>query len=102
MIPPKRVIGSTVHTKATRVIHKTECRRLYGSLYDKKEIDGKVLGVIPAQKGSKKQASLRVEWRISKKAAQKVVKLDWWKQNRAPCQIPYPMDLPVAPQPQLR
>ena len=72
----ERVIGSTVHALATRIFHKTECGRLCRSLRDKKEIDGKVLEVIPAEKGSKKQASPRVEWISPGKKAVKEVEIE--------------------------
>ena len=40
-----------------------------------KKIDGKVLAVIPAEKGSRKQASLQVEWVLPGKSKEKLVKI---------------------------
>ena len=75
MIQRKRVIESTVNAKATRILQKAECGRLYGRLCNEKRINGKVLEVVEAEKGSKKQASLRVEWYLPGKTVQKPLKI---------------------------
>ena len=42
-VDPRLVVGSTVHSKASAVLCKAECKRLFGSLHDSKLINGEVL-----------------------------------------------------------
>ena len=61
MCDPRSVPGSLVHSEATRILSKKECRRRNGSLYQEKWISGKVERVIAPVKGTRKQTLLEVE-----------------------------------------
>ena len=75
MCDPRRVPGSLVHSKATKILSEKECRRRYGSLYREKLLSGKVKRVIAPEKGTRKQTSLEVEWFLGGVTNTKAVKI---------------------------
>lgn len=78
-MPPRsagcRRIGAIVQTKATAVTNVTDCKRRFGINWKTATVTGVVTNIITHPKGSRKQASLVVDWNIGDDVKRKEVKI---------------------------
>ena len=72
---PRREVGTTVIAKATAVTSEAECKRLFGTFWKTATVTGVVKIVVIPPRGSGKQTSVVVEWKIQDRIKLKEVKL---------------------------
>lgn len=79
MAPPRsagcRRIGAIVEAKLTAVTNPAECKRRFGRNWKTATVTGVVIQVVTPERGSRKHASLVVDWNVGTEVKRKEVKI---------------------------
>ena len=81
---PRQQIGNAVHTRASLVTSAAECKRLYGSLWKSKKLNGTVVSVEVSMDSGRRQTSITADWLIQDRIKRHALKLVNMKSGEAP------------------